>query len=146
MARICTFFGHRTVPDELRPRLRVEIERHIHEHNTTVFYVGNNGAFDRMAVGVLQKLKPLYPQIRVFTILAYMPSVRDEKSVTEYDTTIYPEGLELVPKRFAIARRNRWMAEQSAFVIAYVRTDYGGAYDAVRFAERRGKSVTNLAD
>ena len=34
--------------------------------------------------------------------------------------TIYPEGLEYTPRRFAISKRTQWMVQQSDYVIAYV--------------------------
>ncbi|MDR0906797.1 MAG: hypothetical protein LBN00_11630 [Oscillospiraceae bacterium] len=146
MSITCSLFGHRNTPSDLRPRLYTEVERHILKLNATNFYVGRNGAFDQMAAGVLRELKVRYPQIRSYSIQAYLPTEEDEYGAEMYDDTIYPEGLELVPKRFAISRRNRWMIERSDYVIVYVRTNYGGAYAALQYAKAKGKAVTNLAD
>jgi len=37
------------------------------------------------------------------------------------------------------------MVKQSDFVIAYVRWTYGGSCKAVEYAEKKGKTVINLA-
>ena len=62
----------------------------------------------------------------------------------EYDEIIYPE-LESVPFRFAISKRNEWMAEHSDLVIAYVCVDFGGAYAFFKHAIRCNKEVVNNA-
>ena len=68
------------------------------------FYVGNNGGFDRMVIGNLRMLQKEYPHIRYTVVLAYMPSEKEDQN--DFNT-IYPEGLEQVPPRYAIDRRNR---------------------------------------
>ena len=61
-----------------------------------------------------------------------------------YDGVIYPE-LENVPLRFAISYRNMWMIENADLIIAYVCNEYGGAYESLKFALKRKKSIINLA-
>jgi hypothetical protein len=77
--------------------------------------------------------------------LAYLPTGADKTGGDGRFPTLYPEGLEFVPRRFAITRRNRWMVEQSDYVIAYVQTGYGGAYIALEHARQRGVKTVNLA-
>jgi len=141
------FFGHRDVNIKIRPALYAEIERHITQHKITTFYVGNHGNFDCMSVGILNELKRKYAHIEIVLVCAYLTTKKKTKyEMNLYDSTLYPEGLEDVPQRFAITYRNRWMVEQSDCLIAYVRTSYGGAYTALQYAKRKNKRVTNLAD
>jgi len=60
--------------------------------------------------------------------------------------TMLPEGIETVPRRFAISWRNKWMLRQTDHVIAYVNHSWGGAAKFVELAVRQGKSVVNLAE
>ena len=143
--KICCFFGHRDTSEAIRPALYAEIERHITQYGVTVFYVGKHGSFDRMSVAVLCEVKEKYPHIEICLIHSYMPVKKDEYEEKLYDGTLLPNGMELVPKKFAITHRNRFVAEQSGYVIAYVRTSCGGAYEAVQYAKRKNKRVTNLA-
>lgn len=46
---VCTFFGHRDCPESIRPLLRAAIVDLIEKHRVRLFYVGNEGNFDRMA-------------------------------------------------------------------------------------------------
>ena len=70
----------------------------------------------------------------------------DEFDPTDYSDTILPEGIETVIKRFAINYRNKWMIEQSDFVVTYVVHDGGsGAAQFKKLAERKGKTVIELS-
>lgn len=144
--RICTFCGHRWVSESIRVSLAETVEKLIVEQDVHCFYVGNNGAFDRMALGVLKELKTKHPHIRYFVVLAYMPGKKEEYPFESQVDTIYPESLENVPRRYAIVHRNRWMVEQSDYLIAYVVHDSGGAAQTLRYALRRDSvQITNLA-
>ena len=57
--------------------------------------MGNNGEFDRTVRRVLRDLKEHYPYMKYYVVLAYMPRNDDE----DYSDSIYPEGLESVPKK-----------------------------------------------
>ena len=140
----CTFFGHRYVPKKIEPTLRSTLSDLIENHGVDLFYVGNHGAFDTMVRRVLRELSAKYP-IRYHVVLAYMPEKRDEYRLTDYSDTILPEGIETVIKRFAINYRNKWMIEQSDFVVTYVVHDGGsGAAQFKKMAERKGKMIFNL--
>ena len=104
---ICTFFGHKDTPYEVKDKIRETIIRLIEEKNVTDFYVGNHGNFDKMVLSVLKELHNLYPKIRYTVVLAYLTQNTDE----DYSNTVYPEGIESVPKRFAIDFRNKWMLQ-----------------------------------
>ena len=54
---------------------------------------------------------------------------------------VIPDVLAGVHPKSAITKRNRWMAENSDFVVTYVYRDFGGAYDAKKYALKLGKTV-----
>jgi hypothetical protein len=145
MSIICSFFGHRNVSDNLRPALYAEIEKHITDKKVDTFYVGGYGQFDGLASGILHELKERYQHISVYRVLAYMPTDADKDTNGKQHPTLYPEGLETVPRKFAITHRNRWMVQASDYIIGYVQTSYGGACDALKYAEQQHKNITNLA-
>lgn len=137
----CTFFGHRDCPSNIRERLREEIERLISHQQVNTFYVGTQGAFDRMAYAVLKELRNKYPSFKVYRVLAYMPKPGDIDTAD----TILPEGIEKVHPRYAIICRNNWMINRSDYVIAYVNRTFGGAYKAVERAKQRDKVILSIA-
>lgn len=138
----CTFFGHRDCPASMRLQVRKALQVLILEKTVNTFYVGNNGNFDRLVLEELKKLSRQYPGITYFLVLAYMPLKHSE----EPEHSILPEGIETVPKRFAIIKRNMWMLEKADFVIAYVEHSWGGAAQFVHLAQHKGKTVWNLSE
>ena len=133
----CTFFGHRDSPSSIRGVLSAEIERLINEKDVNTFYVGTQGNFDRMAYSVLAELRKRYQHIIIYRVLAYMPKPDDDGTAD----TIVPEGVENAYLRYAIVRRNNWMIDHSDYVIAYVTHTFGGAYQAVERAKKKGKII-----
>ncbi len=141
---ICTFFGHRDCPPEMEQPLEEAILRLISQGVTT-FYVGHQGHFDGMARRVLLRLKEAQPEIHCVTVLAYLNT-----DVREYGETLYPEGLETVPQRFAVDFRNRFMLNHADFVVTYVKHSFGGAAkyaELARKMEEKGRlSVISLVN
>ena len=143
---VCTFFGHRHIPDTIEPTLKETIINLIINKNVNVFYVGNQGGFDSLVRKCLRELKSEYPFISYAVVLAYMPSFKNEDDYMDYSDTIYPEGLEKCPPKFAIINRNKWMINQADYVVVYVDCIVGGAVKFKEMAERKGKIVINIAN
>lgn len=138
----CTFFGHRDCPEMIKPRIRETVTRLIVDYGVTEFYVGNNGNFDSMVYSALKELKQKYLQISYAVVLAYLPA---DNSIDLYDgNTIYPEGLETVPKRFAISKRNDWMIAHSDYCVCYITHNFGGAFQFVKKSKKKGRNIINL--
>ncbi len=142
MDKVCAFFGHREIWDDISAPLEQAIRTAIMQYGVTSFWVGGCGQFDACAAGSVRRLKKEFPHIRLYLILAYLPMKKDPYFCA-YDSTIYPEGLEFVPKRFAISKRNRWMVENCDLVIACINRSHGGAYQAYKTAKGK-KVVLNL--
>ncbi len=136
---VCTFFGHKDAPDAIYPVLEKTISELMQKYPGIQFYVGHNGNFDRLVRRALKTLSAPYA-----VVLAYLPTRRDEILYRGEDT-LYPEGLETVPRRFAISHRNTWLVKNSDMVIAYISHTASRAAEFVRYAERRGKIVINIA-
>lgn len=134
------FFGHRDTPESVRPILRQTLIELIEKKEADRFYVGNQGTFDTMALQTLQELKKEYTHIAYSVVLAYLPTQPSEISCS----TIYPEGMELAPARYAIDRRNRWMIEHSDTVVCYVSLSFGGAAKYRDLAHQKKRIVLNL--
>ena len=134
----CTFFGHNDTPPSIRGTLKDVLIYMIENRGADLFYVGDHGNFDRAAISVLRELSKIYP-IHYYVVPAYLPT-KDPGY-----PTIFPEGIEKTPKRFAISFRNRWMPANSDVVVAYVNRSYGGAAQFVELAEKRKKEIINLA-
>ena len=140
--KTCCFFGHREVTHDIRANLKVQIEKLIREGLADNFLVGHQGQFDSMAYSVLKELKAKFPHIRYTVVLAYMPDEHIKKVYGE--DTLFPDGMESVPKKFAISKRNDWMIQQSGFAVCYVHKITGGAAKFREKAEKKGLRVIDV--
>lgn len=139
----CTFFGHSDCYQLDEGVLRCTIEDLIAQGVDT-FYVGNNGNFDRAVFSCLMKLKDIYPHISFAVVLAYLPIQKSEYDLY-HGYSMYPEGIEFGPPRFAIDRRNRWMIEKADYCLCFVNHTWGGAYKYAKQAKKK-LTVINLGD
>ncbi|MBR2406283.1 MAG: hypothetical protein IKB04_04480 [Clostridia bacterium] len=139
--KCCTFFGHADAPAEIIPELKEIIQYCIKKHAVDTFYVGEQGNFDRYARQIIKEIQQEQSEITYYVVLSYLP-----KKTADFSTenTIYPEGLEMVPRRFAIDKRNRWMIDHSDFVITYVSRSFGGAAKFKEIAEKKNRVVINI--
>ena len=138
----CVFFGHKDAPVAIYPKLLAVIEELFLEHNVDRFLVGTHGSFDSLSLKALRKLKKKYPLLVYSVVLAYMPDVNNFQDFE----TIFPEGIEVIPKRFAITYRNEWMVRASDVVVCYIDHSWGGASQFVEMATKQGKEIINLAE
>ena len=142
--RICCGFGHRVMLMDIEKPLREVLERLVKEHGVTVFYTGGMGEFDALFARTVRVLKRDYPSLRLVLVMPYLTrQVTTEKAwyESQYDDILIPAELVGIHPKAAITLRNRWMVDRSAFVVTALRRDYGGAAEAVRYAENRGKVV-----
>lgn len=136
------FFGHRDAGENIKPKIKEVVIDLIENHNADKFLVGNNGNFDTTVRGVLADAEKIYPHIKYFVVLAYLPT--EKREYEDHSHSVYPEGLEGVPLRFAISKRNELMVQQSQTVVTHVIRTYGGAYRFKALAEKKGKLVINI--
>ena len=134
-----TFFGHRDTPNGIEPALRLTLTDLIENENATLFYVGNHGNFDAMVRRQLDSLSKIYP-IKYYVVLAYLPTKNDSPN----EHSIFPEGIENVPRRFAINYRNKWMLSKSDIVVTYVTHPFSNAETFKNSAISKGLKVISL--
>ena len=139
----CFLFGHADCPDQVLPRLEQAIETAV-SNGVTNFYVGNRGAFDRLAVTAVKRAKKKFPEVRLYLLLAYHPAERPQALPEGFDGTYYP--LEKIPpRRFAIVRANEAMLRQADHVICYV-DHVGNTRKLLELAQkRRSVTIDNIA-
>ena len=142
--KACTFFGHRDSPETIKPKIRAAVIDLIENHGVTMFYVGNQGNFDRMVRSVLKEVTTAYPEVGYAVVLAYMPSAKIANLSEDFSDTMLPEGIEKVPKRFAIPWRNKWMIEHADYVVTYVTRLFGGAAQFSALAKSKGKIIYDI--
>lgn len=141
---VVAFFGHKDTPSAVKPLLEQTVQLLIEENEEIAFLVGAHGAFDLMAQNILGQALQKYPHITCHIVLSYIPA---EKNSEQYALpTLVPEGIESVPKRFAISFSNNYIVNECDTVVCYITHDWGGAAQFVEKAKKKGKVIFNLAE
>lgn len=136
--KTCFFIGSRNTADCIKEPLTEAIEQHINEYGVTTFTVGHYGSFDRLVTGVLIEAKKLHPHIKLYLLLPYHPFDQSVETPEDFNGTIYPEGMEKVPKPYAIVQANRYMIQHSDYLIAHA-PGVGNSRNFVEYAKKREK-------
>lgn len=146
----CFFIGHREADERLIPKLTDTVERLIVKENIFCFYVGGYGGFDRVAASVVKEVKKQHQNVTLMLVLPYHPAKRPVEVPYGYDGTYYPEGLEKVPRQYAIVRANKILVDTSDWLVCYVRHSASNSKALLEYALRREKKglirVENLAE
>ena len=141
MSKICAFFGHRNIPENLEPRLRELVERAITQYGITEFWNGGYGGFDDLAAEVVISLKAKYPHIRHNRVYAYRPTSSYVRQ--GFDANLYPDLLDQFPDTWHIPRRNMWMAAQCDIAITYIEHANSRIHEPFDFIDGK-KPILNL--
>jgi len=148
---VCTFAGHREVYQaNISEMLDKAISKIINTDDSFRFLVGGMGEFDGMCSSAVRRAKRKYPnkEIRLELVLPYLTQELNDNKLyykTSFDDVVIPIELAGVHYKSAITKRNRWMVEQSDWLIAFVYRDFGGAYTTLHYAEKKGLKIINLA-
>ncbi len=142
-----SLFGHRAIEDlrRLNDGLVSVVKELIEARPYVTFLIGRNGEFDEYAASVIKSAQKSTEKENSDITLVLPYTVADLAYYKEYyDSIIIPERMGGVHPKAAITVRNRWMVEISDLVIVYLERRAGGAYAAMRYAERLNKNIINL--
>ena len=149
---IIAFAGHSQIQggDSLTQKLNQTLQKIIPQEEKVSFYCGGYGEFDALCASVCRAFKKSHPMCELLLITPYITEseqkkLKDLKEKRLYDDIVYPP-LEKVPLRYAIIRRNEWMAKEADILICYITHTFGGAYQTVKFAQKKKKTIINLAE
>ena len=146
-AKSCFFIGHRDADPSIVSVLSDTIAHCIVDLHVRYFYVGHYGSFDRLVEHTVIAAKKQHPEIMLYRVLAYHPSERQVDLPKGYDGAYYPEGMETVPKRFAIDKVNRLMIDRCDCLIAYATHPASNTCRFIEYAKRKGTVlIKNLGD
>ena len=136
-----TFIGHKECYGVRAEDVQYEIEKLIGS-GVTDFLNGGMGGFDWMCARLVYELKKDYPQIRNYLVIPYLTFNIIEPKY--FDATIYPEGFEKYHFKAAIPARNRYLVDNSAYAVCYVKHGWGGAAKTLERAQKKGLTIINL--
>ena len=143
--KTCFFIGHWDAPESIYDMLLTVVEHHISEYGVTDFVVGRYGSFDRLAARAVLEAKRNHADV---TLTLLMPYYRTDANPLPdgFDGSLFPDGLETVPKRAAILRANQYMIHHCDYLIAYDAGQIGNTRKLVTEARKmEGLRLENMA-
>ena len=167
---ICCGFGHWVMLMDIEKPLRETLERLAKVRGVRLFYTGWMGELDELFARTVRSMKRDFPSLRLVLVMPYLtqkiaigkshPGAAYGGQIARatfdgpgrgwheglYDEILIPAKLDGIHPKAAIGLRNRWMVDRSDIVIAALHRDFGGAAEAVRYAEKRGKEVVRIAE
>lgn len=151
--KTCTFVGHREVfVSSTEADIDSAIETILANDTDFAFYIGSMGEFDSKCSTAVRRAKRTHPEkdIKLFLVEPYMKAeINENKDYYEafFDDVLIPVELASIHYKNAITQRNKWMIEQSDYLVAFVYRDFGGASEALKYAKRKGDIVIiNIAE
>ena len=135
-----TFFGHRELSDALAIEERLK-----------PILVGRDGEFDQLVSSAVREAAEKYGSGNTSLVLV-LPYERAEYRDNIDSFLVYYDEVEICPEsanahfKAAIGIRNRVMVDRADLVICVVERESGGAYTAIKYAEKQGKRVVNLME
>lgn len=144
--KACCGFGHRNVFENISSKLDNAVEEAIAQ-GCEIFYTGAMGDFDSLFSSAVRSAKKVYPHIKLIGVKPYFTNdINTDKDyyTALYDDIIIPDELAGIHPKAAIKARNRWIIDNSDIVLIYTVRNFGGAYEAKRFAERNGKRLIKI--
>lgn len=147
MAKICRGFGNREVFQNIDNELKECIEIAINMGCTT-FYTGGMGDFDLKFASAVKRAKQTFNDIKLICVKPYLTKeLNDNKDYyySLYDDIFIPTELADIYYKAIITRRNKWIVDNSDIIIAYTIRGYGGAYNAIKYAERQNKLIIKIS-
>ena len=141
-----SFIGHKkihniTVIEDNIERLARDL---LKQKEYVEFFIGRNGDFDIAAASAIKRAQRAFGNHNSTLTLVLPYHAKDESYYAQYyDEILFPVS-EKCHFKSAITKRNQWITEHSDLLIAYVETTTGGAYQTVKYAEKKGVPIINL--
>ena len=150
----CCFTGHRQLPPGERAEIANRLERVITAlYQRGVRYYGAGGAlgFDAIAAQTVIRLRKNCPGMKLILVLPCLTQTRGwrPEDVTEYER-IKAQADEVFYTaqqytRGCMHRRNRYLVDHGCVCVCYLTGDSGGTAYTVRYAEKQGLEIINIA-
>lgn len=147
------FFGHRFIDNyfSLEQHLETLIYEILREKRYVEFIVGKNGEFDQLCASSVRRVKRNYRDDNSSLILV-LPYLTADYSNNQESYNDYYDEVEICRESYnahfknAIQLRNRYMVDRADMIICNIEKRSGGAYQTIKYAEKKGKEIINIAE
>jgi len=140
LKKICAFVGQRDVQHGMDRLLENVLTDLIENHQVSLFFVGDQGEFNRLVGRTLRKMQKKYVHIQYYVVLACMMPYEEDDEKTLVPPIMGETFLD------AVFQRNRWMLSQATYIVSYVVNSIDDASADKEFALQHGKTVIELSE
>lgn len=146
----CTFTGHRKLQGDITKQNVENAVRRLIGENVRTFFCGMAAGFDLLAADVVIGLKESDPTVK---LIACVPCEDQSKYYSAAEKREYRRILERCDEVHILSKqyfhgcmqvRDRFMADRSDVVVAYLREKRGGTYYTVSYAASIGRRIVYL--
>ena len=138
---------------ELKLKIQEQIINLIENKDVDTFLVGEIGGFEEDAYDSVLKVFESYPNIHITLVVSKISELHEiGGDFSNYVVKrrfchdwIYPDKCAVGYKRWCIVHRNRYIIENTDFIIAYNKYK-GRAYDFCKQAKNKGVTIIELAE
>ena len=141
----CAFTGHRDLKSDFSLKKLEKAILSLIEKGVDTFYCGMAVGFDIESAKIVLSFKKKYEHIK---LIACIPFLGQEKYYSLSEKKEYFKILEKADeqvvlnetfKKYAYAQRNRYMADRSFYLIAYLRDEKSGTHQTVEYFKKKGE-------
>jgi len=143
----CCFAGHSKIytnENLIYDMVKNKVEELIIKKGIKEFWVGNYGAFDRIAASVINELKKTYSDLFLTLVIPYLTKEINEykkEYQQKYDYILVCDIPEKTPRKYHIIKANEYMINNSDYLICFVEHNWGGAAKTLEYAKKK-KHIT----
>lgn len=153
--RTCAFTGHRELPPEALPFIEQELEllvRRAANRGVDTFVTGGALGFDTIAAQTILRLRETSLSHIRLSLALPCPEQADRWSTAHQaiyrKIKLAANEVNILSPHFTpgcMHKRNRYMADRSGFLIAYVDKTSGGSFYTLQYAKKQGLRIRNIA-
>lgn len=146
-----SLFGHRIISNTIAVDKALEqtVRELIETKEYVEFLVGRSGDFDILAASVIRRVQKELDRANS-SLVVVLPYVTAEYRENEESFNNYYNETEICEKsvqahyKAALQIRNQCMVDRSDLVVSCIEHNSGGAFNAVKYAEKIGVRVVNI--
>jgi len=139
-----SLFGHRSLlnPLSAEEHLEREVYKILKSHSYVNFLIGRTGEFDLLGALTIRRVMKTYSRINGSLVLVLPYQNSSVENNRDSFLNLYDE-IEICPQsadayyKSAFQVRNQNMIDRSDLVLCCIEHEYGGAYQAVRYARQQ---------
>lgn len=148
-ARSCSVTGHRIMEKAFDKKRLKDIFLSLYDIGYRTFLVGMALGFDTVCFQVLEEIR----KERDIEIIACVPCLTQSYKFTvsqkkEYDRMLsVSDQTVLISEAYdenCMQKRNEYMVDNSSVIVTYIRRDFGGTFNTVKYAEKKGIQIINV--